>query len=93
MLFVTGALAEFEVSSSGNARATGSPWPRSAARKRGEKTLTPERTAELVQLAGSGISRVVLARDYGISRETAYEYLRQAGTAGTSSPAEPALLP
>jgi DNA-binding CsgD family transcriptional regulator len=43
-----------------------------------KETLTTERAAELVQRAGNGILNVVLARDYGISRETVYQYLRQA---------------
>jgi DNA-binding CsgD family transcriptional regulator len=43
-----------------------------------KETLTTERAAELVQRAGNGIPNVVLARDYGISRETVYQYLRQA---------------
>jgi DNA invertase Pin-like site-specific DNA recombinase len=43
-----------------------------------KKTLTPERAAELVQRAGNGVPKVLLARDYGISRETVYQYLRQA---------------
>ena len=33
---------------------------------------------ELVERAGSGVSKAVLARDYGISRETVYQYLRHA---------------
>ena len=39
---------------------------------------TPERAAELVQRAGSGVPKALLARDYGISRETVYQYLRHA---------------
>jgi DNA-binding CsgD family transcriptional regulator len=41
-------------------------------------TLTPERAAERVQRAGSGVPKAALARDYGISRETVYQYLRHA---------------
>jgi hypothetical protein len=33
---------------------------------------------ELVTRAGSGIPKAVPAHDYGISRETAYQYLRHA---------------
>lgn len=43
-----------------------------------EKTLTPERAAELVQRTASGIPKPVLTGDYGSSRETVYQYLRQA---------------
>jgi DNA invertase Pin-like site-specific DNA recombinase len=50
-----------------------------ARRLQGRKnTLTPERTAELVQRVGNGVPKAVLARDYGISRETAYQDLRHA---------------
>lgn len=45
---------------------------------KGRKGLTPERAAELVQRAGSGVPKAVLARNYGISRETVYQYLRHA---------------
>lgn len=41
-------------------------------------TLTPERAAELVQRAGTGAPKALLGRDYGISRETVYQYLRHA---------------
>ncbi|MBE4718201.1 hypothetical protein DAD99_08635 [Pseudarthrobacter sp. AB1] len=43
-----------------------------------QKTLTPERAAELVQRAGTGIPKATLAHDYGISRKTVYQYLRHA---------------
>ena len=79
MLSVMGAFAEFERSLSGNAKRKASPWPSSAAPYKGrKKTLTPERAAELVQRAGSGVPKSLLAHDYGISRETVYQYLRHA---------------
>jgi DNA invertase Pin-like site-specific DNA recombinase len=43
-----------------------------------KKTLTPERAAELVQRANNGVPKALLARDYRISRETVYQYLRHA---------------
>ena len=43
-----------------------------------KKTLTPERAAELVQRAASGVPKAVLASNYDISRETVYQYHRQA---------------
>jgi DNA invertase Pin-like site-specific DNA recombinase len=43
-----------------------------------KKTPTPERAAELVQRAADGIPKSVLASDYGINRETVYQYLCQA---------------
>jgi hypothetical protein len=42
-----------------------------------KKTLRPERAAELVLRAADGVPKSVLARDYGISRETVHQYLRQ----------------
>jgi DNA invertase Pin-like site-specific DNA recombinase len=42
------------------------------------KTVTSERAAELVQHAGNGVPKAVLARDYGISRETVYQFLSHA---------------
>jgi DNA invertase Pin-like site-specific DNA recombinase len=41
-----------------------------------KKTLTPERAAELVQRAADGIPKTVRAVEYGISRETVYQYIR-----------------
>jgi DNA-binding CsgD family transcriptional regulator len=43
-----------------------------------KKTLTSERAAELITRADIGVPKAVLARDYGISRETVYQYLRHA---------------
>lgn len=42
-------------------------------------TLSPERRAELCTLAAAGVPRAKLARDYKISRETVYQYIRAAG--------------
>ena len=63
---------------SGNTSGKALCWRNSAAPKGRKKTLTPERAAELAQRAGSGVPKAVLARDYGISRETVYPYLRHA---------------
>lgn len=54
--------------------------PSQAARglQRAEKALTPERAAELVQRADSGVPKALLARDYGISRGMIYRCLRHA---------------
>jgi DNA invertase Pin-like site-specific DNA recombinase len=40
------------------------------------KKLTAEQVTELVTLAQHGMPKAELARDYGISRETLYQYLR-----------------
>lgn len=50
---------------------------------RGRKpTLDPERRAELCALAAAGVPRAKLARDYKISRETVYQYIRAGNPAG-----------
>jgi DNA invertase Pin-like site-specific DNA recombinase len=79
MLSVMGAFAEFERSLIRERQREGIALAKQRGAYKGrKKTLTPERAAELVQRAGGGIPKVVLARDYGISRETVYQYLRQA---------------
>jgi DNA invertase Pin-like site-specific DNA recombinase len=46
---------------------------------RGRKpALGPEQAEELVRRAGDGESKSMLAREFGISRETGYVYLRAA---------------
>ena len=44
------------------------------------KALTAEQSRELVELARSGMPKAELARSYGISRETVYQYLRTVTT-------------
>jgi DNA invertase Pin-like site-specific DNA recombinase len=79
MLSVMGAFAEFERSLIRERQREGIALAKQRGAYRGrKKTLTPERAAELVQRAASGIPKAVLATDYGISRETVYQYLRQA---------------
>jgi len=51
------------------------------ARKRGvyrgrARALNPEQLAQLRQRAADGSPRATLAREFGISRETVYQYLR-----------------
>jgi DNA invertase Pin-like site-specific DNA recombinase len=41
-----------------------------------KKALTTEQAAELFECARSGMPKAELARSYGISRETLYQYLR-----------------
>ncbi|MFP3459942.1 helix-turn-helix domain-containing protein [Arthrobacter globiformis] len=40
--------------------------------------MIAERAAELVHRAENGVPKAVLAHEYGLSRETVYQYLRQA---------------
>jgi DNA invertase Pin-like site-specific DNA recombinase len=79
MLSVMGAFAEFERSLIRERQREGIALAKQRGAYRGrKKTLTPERAAELVKRAANGIPKSVLASDYGISRETVYQYLRQA---------------
>lgn len=79
MLSVMGAFAEFERSLIRERQREGIALAKQRGAYKGRKrTLTPERAAELVQRAGTGVSKALLARDYGISRETVYQYLRHA---------------
>ena len=94
MLSVMGAFAEFERSLIRERQREGIALAKQRGAYKGrKKTLTPDRATELVQRADSGIPKVVLAHDYGISRETVYQYLREAKRAGSPPPAvAPAIL-
>jgi DNA invertase Pin-like site-specific DNA recombinase len=79
MLSVMGAFAEFERSLVRERQRERIALAKQRGAYKGrQKTLTPERAAELVQRAASGVPKSVLASDYGFSRETVYQYLRQA---------------
>jgi DNA invertase Pin-like site-specific DNA recombinase len=78
MLSVMGAFAEFERSLIRERQREGIALAKQRGAYKGrKKSLTPERAGEMVKRAGSGVPKAVLARDYGISRETVYQYLRQ----------------
>ena len=94
MLSVMGAFAEFERSLIRERRREGTAMAKQCGAYTGrERTLTPKGPAELVQRAGTGVPKALLARDYGISRETVYQYLRQARMSGIPSPAGLNLAP
>ena len=42
-----------------------------------KKALSAEQQQEVIELVRSGMPKADLARGYGISRETLYQYLRQ----------------
>ena len=42
-----------------------------------KRALTPEQAKEVIEQACVGMPKADLARAYGISRETLYQYLRQ----------------
>jgi DNA invertase Pin-like site-specific DNA recombinase len=76
MLSVMGAFAEFERSHIRERQREGIALAKlRGAYKRRKRPPTLERSTELVQRAGNGIPKAVPARDYGISRETVYQYL------------------
>jgi DNA invertase Pin-like site-specific DNA recombinase len=79
MLSVMGAFAEFERALIRERQREGIALAQQRGAYKGrKKTLTPERAAELVQRAVTGVPKALLAREYGISRETVYQYLRYA---------------
>ena len=79
ILSVMGAFAEFERSLIRERQREDLALAKQRGAYKGrKKTLTPGRAAELVQRAGSGVPEALLARDYGISRETVYQNLRDA---------------
>jgi DNA invertase Pin-like site-specific DNA recombinase len=79
MLSVMGAFAGFERSLIRDRQGEGIALAKQRGAYKGrKKTLSPERAAEMFKRADTGVPKVILARDYGISRETVYQYLRQA---------------
>jgi DNA invertase Pin-like site-specific DNA recombinase len=79
MLSVMGAFAEFERALIRERQREGIALAKQRGAYKGrKKTLTPERAAELAKRAADGIPKSILAANYGISRETVYQYLRQA---------------
>ncbi|MEU7764466.1 recombinase family protein [Nocardia sp. NPDC049190] len=77
LLSVMGAFAEFERALILERQREGI----AAAKARGAYTgrkpaLTPEQAAQLRARSAAGVPKVALAREFGISRETVYTYLR-----------------
>jgi DNA invertase Pin-like site-specific DNA recombinase len=78
MLSVLGAVAQFERDLIRERQREGIALAKQRGAYRGRrKTLSTDRVAELCQRAGSGEKKASLAREFGISRETLYQYLRQ----------------
>ena len=77
MLSVMGAFAEFERALIRERQREGIALAKQRGAYRGRKqALSPERVAELRRRAAAGEQKAKLAREFGISRETLYQYLR-----------------
>jgi DNA invertase Pin-like site-specific DNA recombinase len=78
MLSVLGAVAQFERDLIKDRQREGIALAKQRGAYRGRrKSLSPERAAELRQRTEGGEKKAALAREFGISRETLYQYLRQ----------------
>lgn len=75
LLSVMGAFAEFERALLKERQREGIAIAKRAGVYRGRKpSLTPERVAELRARVAGGEKKAVIAREFGISRETLYQY-------------------
>jgi DNA invertase Pin-like site-specific DNA recombinase len=75
MLSIMGAVAEFERSMLKERQREGIAHAKAAGIYKGRKpSLTPERAEELRKRVRTGENRAALAREFGISRETLYQY-------------------
>jgi DNA invertase Pin-like site-specific DNA recombinase len=81
MLSVMGAFEEFERALLKERQREGSALARKRGVYRGRKpTLSAEQIDQVKRRVDSGEKKATIARDLGISRETLYQYLRQATT-------------
>lgn len=77
MLSVMGAFAEFERALIRERQREGIALARRRGVYKGRKrSLSPERALELRRRAADGEAKTALAREFGISRETLYQYLK-----------------
>jgi DNA invertase Pin-like site-specific DNA recombinase len=77
MLSVMGAFAEFERALIRERQREGITLAKHRGAYRGrKKALSPEQTTELIQRIQAGEKKHLLAKHYGISRETLYQYWR-----------------
>jgi DNA invertase Pin-like site-specific DNA recombinase len=78
MLSVLGAVAQFERDLIRERQREGIAIAKQRGVYRGrQKALSPDKVIELQRRAGAGEKKATLAREFGISRETLYQYLRQ----------------
>ena len=77
LLSVMGAFAEFERALIKERQREGITLAKQKGVYRGrKKSLSPDQVANVLSLAASGKSKTQIAREFGISRETLYQYLR-----------------
>jgi DNA invertase Pin-like site-specific DNA recombinase len=77
LLSVMGAFAEFERALIRERQREGIALAKKRGAYRGrKKALSPEQVADLRQRAAAGEQKAALAREFGISRETLYQYLK-----------------
>ena len=77
MLSVMGAFAEFERDLIRERQKEGIALAKQRGVYRGRKSsLSPEQVAEMRQRAAGGEPKATLAREFGVSRETIYQYIR-----------------
>jgi DNA invertase Pin-like site-specific DNA recombinase len=77
MLSVMGAFAEFERALIRERQREGISLAKQRGAYRGrKKALAPDRVVELRRRAAAGEKKAPLAREFGISRETLYQYLK-----------------
>lgn len=77
MLSVMGAFAEFERALIRERQREGIALARKRGAYRGrKKALSPEKIVELRQRVANSEQKAALAREFGISRETLYQYLK-----------------
>ena len=77
LLSVMGAFAEFERALIRERQREGIALAKKRGAYRGrKKSLSPDQVAALRQRAAAGEQKAALAREFGISRETLYQYLR-----------------
>ncbi|MGD9897298.1 MAG: recombinase family protein [Candidatus Methylacidiphilaceae bacterium] len=80
MLSVMGAFAEFERALIRERQREGIALAKQRGAYRGrKKALSPERAADLRRRAAAAEPKAALAREFGISRETLYQYLKTDG--------------
>lgn len=83
LLSMIGAFAEFERALIRERQREGIALAKQRGVYRGrKKSLDPEQADQLLRRATAGEPKALLAREFGISRETVYQYLRAPATPG-----------